>query len=66
MGNGGLTSANAVILLQGDATPGDQDGIATVAASKKVEGKIYNLSGQQVNANFKGVVIENGKKVIKK
>ena len=66
VGNGGLTSANAVILLQGDATPGDQDGIATVAASKRVEGKIYNLSGQQVNANFKGVVIENGKKVIKK
>lgn len=29
-------------------------------------GKAYNLNGQLVNRNFKGIVIQNGKKVIKK
>lgn len=35
---------------------------APVAAKAKVS---YNLAGQRVNANFKGIVIENGVKVLK-
>lgn len=65
--NGGLTSKKAVVVLQGDASFDEAMGIANVATSgKKLSGKRYNLSGQQVNANYKGVVIENGLKVVKK
>ena len=42
------------------------DGIETVKASKAFDGAIYNLAGQKVNANYKGVVIQNGKKFIQK
>ena len=34
--------------------------------SQKADGAIYNLSGQRVNSSYKGVVIVNGKKVLKK
>ena len=34
--------------------------------SQKADGAIYNLSGQRVNNSYKGVVIVNGKKVLKK
>ena len=65
--NGGLTSEKAIVVLQGDASFDEAMGIATVATNgKKLSGKRYNLSGQQVNANYKGVVIENGVKVVKK
>lgn len=36
------------------------------AASVKNDGKMYNLQGQQVGENYKGVVIVNGKKFWKK
>lgn len=35
-------------------------------SSRKADGAIYNLSGQRVNNSYKGVVIVNGKKVLKK
>ena len=45
----------------------DATGIQTpVATQKSVNGAIYNLSGQKVNANYKGIVIVNGKKVLMK
>ena len=45
----------------------DTTGIqAPVATQKAVNGAIYNLSGQKVNANYKGIVIVNGKKVLMK
>lgn len=38
-------------------------GIATVAAkSNAADGKIYNIAGQRVANNYKGIVIKNGKK----
>ena len=65
--NGGLTSEKAVVVLQGDASFDEAMGITTATTgTKKLSGKRYNLAGQQVNANFKGVVIENGVKVVKK
>jgi predicted metal-binding protein len=41
-------------------------GIEAVKADQKFNGAIYNLAGQKVNANYKGVVIQNGKKFIQK
>lgn len=40
------------------------DAISSVAAAQNASVR-YNLAGQQVSANYKGVVIENGKKVIR-
>ena len=36
------------------------------AAEATLDGAIYNLAGQKVNAAFKGLVIKNGKKVVLK
>lgn len=58
-------SKTPIIVLQGSATIAD--GIENIEADKaKVvnNGKIYNLSGQQVGKNYKGVVIKDGKKLI--
>ena len=41
-------------------------GIEAVKTAKVYNGAIYNLAGQKVNANYKGVVIQNGKKFIQK
>lgn len=41
------------------------NGIKTTT-EKKADGRIYNLAGQQVDKNFKGIVIENGVKRIQK
>lgn len=43
-------------------------GISTVNAGveKQTDGRMYNLSGQQVGDGYKGIVIVNGKKVIRK
>lgn len=37
--------------------------IQSVNASAKSEGSIFNLAGQRVNGNAKGIVIKNGKKM---
>ena len=50
-----------------DVTGGGQTGINdAVAAKADVNAPIYNLAGQRVNANFKGIAIQNGKKFIAK
>ena len=41
-------------------------GIKTVKAGATENGAIYNLAGQKVDENYKGVVIQNGKKVVVK
>ena len=40
--------------------------INAVNAEKNVNAPIYNLSGQRVDAQYKGVVIQNGKKFLQK
>lgn len=50
-------------------TSGDNsNGISAVNRKEntKTDGKTYNLSGQQVNNSYKGVVIINGKKFFQK
>ena len=47
-------------------TKSDTDGIADVKVIAEQNAPVYNLAGQQVNKSFKGVVIQNGKKMIQK
>ena len=59
-GDGNMTITK-VTLVQGGAA-----GIATVKTVKIQNNAIYNLARQRVDANFKGVVIMRGKKIILK
>ena len=73
-----LEATNAMIFYQCGKMPGkhvikyvkvydkDATGIEAVKADQKFNGAIYNLAGQKVNENYKGVVIQNGKKFIQK
>jgi hypothetical protein len=44
---------------------GDATGIRTIKATP-IDESLYNLSGQRVSSDYKGVVIQNGRKLIKK
>lgn len=57
----GITSAKSVYSLDDNTT-----GISSLEADKTVEGQRFNLAGQRVSNNYKGVVIMNGKKFIVK
>lgn len=41
-------------------------GIENVAVKAAQNGRIYNLAGQEVSKNFKGIVVKNGKKFMNK
>lgn len=41
-------------------------GITTTVKKTLTNGPVYNLNGQRVNANYKGIVVKDGAKVIKK
>ena len=55
------SGARVIWLDEEDATA-----IKNVKAAQAENGAIYNLAGQKVNANYKGVVIKDGKKYIQK
>ena len=66
-----------IFVKDGNATPevsscylvsinGDTTGINNATAEKAENAPAYNIAGQKVGANYKGIVIKNGKKVIKK
>lgn len=59
----GVESAPFVV-LQGDAQM--PTAIESVKATRANTGRVYNIAGQQVNANAKGLVIKNGQKMIVK
>ncbi len=44
--------------------PAITDGISTLKVVDKANGAIYNLAGQKVSNDFKGLVIKNGKKFV--
>jgi hypothetical protein len=45
----------------------DTDGISEVRSmTEDAKGAFYNLRGQKVDANYKGIVIQNGKKFLLK
>lgn len=54
-------SATAVRIFQNEET-----GIEQISQEATLEGKAYNLCGQLVSANAKGIVIVNGKKIFNK
>ncbi len=56
---------NMIWLDEDGNVESDATAIETVKTVEN-EGAIYNLAGQKVDANFKGVVIKNGKKMIQK
>ena len=47
-------------------TKSDTDGIADVKVAAEQNAPAYNLAGQKVDKSYKGVVIQNGKKMIQK
>lgn len=51
--------------LSGDTFKEVQTGIETIS-SVKANGAIYNVAGQRVAENYKGIVIKNGKKYLNK
>lgn len=63
--NGHYNIVTAVNLIQPVKDPSTGINNALVAPVAK-NAPIYNLAGQQVNASYKGVVIQNGKKYVQK
>lgn len=60
----GVYSKNPIIILQGDSNVADA--INNVDATVKKNNFTYNLAGQRVNDDYKGIVIKNGKKMVNK
>lgn len=56
----------ACFVLEVDYNAPAADGVTAIAAEQSVNAPIYNLAGQQVDAQYKGVVIKNGQKLIQK
>ena len=64
MGRNGNTGTNVTVLK---VVRGGSTGINSVNVEKEnANAPMYNLAGQRVNNNAKGIVIQNGKKFIKK
>ena len=62
-----LFQGNSQIGFQGyEFTFSGETGIANVKAAQNANASIYNLAGQKVSKDYKGVVILNGKKMIQK
>ena len=53
-------------IAAGATEPFVPSGIAGVKATVKADGVIYNLAGQKVGKDYKGLVIMNGKKFVQK
>ncbi len=61
------TTENVDVASKGTYTiTGTPTGIGTVAAAKQSIGKTYDLSGRIVGRGAKGIVITDGKKIIRK
>ena len=50
----------------GSIVPADPTGISSVVNDKKAAAVTYNLAGQRVSKDYKGIVIKNGAKYIAK
>lgn len=59
-----LDEGENVILQNGQLPGGDPTGINSVKAAAENDGAIYNIAGQRVANDYKGLVIKNGKKVV--
>ena len=61
LGRNGNTGTNITLLKVERKSTG-----ITHVLDVKVNGAVYNLAGQKVSENYKGVVIQNGRKMIQK
>ncbi len=65
-------TANMAVKAVGASVPTEvtpnlnPSGITVVKAAVNANAPVYNLAGQKVNASFKGIAIQNGKKVVLK
>lgn len=50
----------------GNAHSGDSQGIATVLGGFPAETQLFNLQGQRVSLQHKGIIVRNGKKMVNK
>ena len=67
--DGNLTAAACSVALksiEGEAAEAEEAAVAEVHVAAEQGAKMYNLAGQQVDENYKGVVIVNGKKYYNK
>lgn len=67
-GKGDVKSDNSIYVLQGDAdykTAGINNAVV-VDKKGNMSNRIYNINGQQVSKDYKGLVIKNGKKMLVK
>ena len=56
-----------ILISSIEITPAAKEsGISTIVAAEAQSGTVYNLAGQKVNVNFKGMIIMNGKKMLQK
>lgn len=65
--SGGEAQNYALTYGQGTLTIEEKevDGISSLKADEQPDATIYNMAGQKVDASYKGIVIINGKKVVK-
>lgn len=63
---GAIFMGTPEILPTQAVVPGTSTGITNLTTSATDNAPAYNLAGQKVNAAYKGIVIKNGKKMIKK
>ena len=60
------TGKSNFFIKEGAGTEPYAAGITNVVDNKKASAVIYNLSGQRVSKDYKGIVVTNGKKVVNK
>lgn len=63
---GAIFKGTPEILPTQAVIPGSSTGISNITTSAADNAPAYNLAGQKVNGSYKGIVIKNGKKMIKK
>ena len=66
-GRGDVKADNTILVLQGDIdyTAGIDNAIVS-KDNANTSNRMFNLSGQEVGKNYKGVVVKNGKKFLNK
>lgn len=58
--------AYTIDIVSAFTAPKGTQGITNITATENVNAPMYNLAGQRVDAQFKGVVIQNGRKFMNK
>ena len=60
----GLTGATRTNVTLLKVVRGTETGIVELPVTIKTNDAVYNLQGQRVDANYRGIVIKNGKKIV--